>query len=170
MQNVILIGFMGAGKTTVGQALAQSCSLAFADTDQLIEAKTNRTISAIFKEQGEEAFRRMETELLQDLLSEERPAVYSVGGGLPIREENRTLLRRLGTVIYLTIKPDTVLERLKGDTTRPLLSGEHVRERVEELLWLRDPVYRETAHWSVSVDGKTVSALVEEILTCLNPE
>lgn len=170
MQNVILIGFMGAGKTTVGKVLAKRSSLAFADTDQLIEAKAGQTISAIFKEQGEAAFRQLETALLRNLLSEGLPAVYSVGGGLPMQEENRALLRQLGTVIYLTIKPDTVLERLKGDTTRPLLSGENVRERVEQLLWLRDPVYRETAHWSLAVDGKTAEELAEEILTFLKSE
>lgn len=168
MKNIILIGFMGAGKTTIGQALAQQCGLIFEDTDQLIETKAGKTISAIFAEQGEEVFREMETALLEDLLSREDGAasVYSVGGGLPMREENRMLLKKLGTVIYLTIQPDTVLERLKGDTTRPLLAGDNVRERVEGLLTQRDPFYRAAAHHQVSVDNKGISELVEEILAC----
>lgn len=165
MQNLILIGFMGAGKTTVGQALAKSRGLRFADTDQLIEARAGQTISDLFAEQGEAAFRDMETALLKDLRSDDRPTVYSVGGGLPMREENRMLLSQLGTVIYLTIQPETVLRRLEGDTTRPLLSGTGVRERVEKLLAVRDPFYREAAQILVSVEEKTVSDLVEEIWT-----
>ena len=81
-----------------------------------------------------------------------------------MREENRKLLKRLGRVVYLTITPDTVLTRLKGDTTRPLLAGSNVRERVEELLSLRDPLYREASHVCVATDGKALSRIVEEIL------
>lgn len=81
-----------------------------------------------------------------------------------MREENRELLKQLGRVVYLTITPDTVLTRLKGDTTRPLLAGTNVRERVEALLSLRDPLYREASHVSVATDGKALSRIVEEIL------
>lgn len=165
MQNVILIGYMGAGKTTIGQALAQKYQLAFEDTDQLIEKKAGRLISEIFAQEGEAVFRDMETALLEELLSEKKKeaVVYAVGGGLPMREENRELLRKLGTVIYLTVQPDTVLERLKGDTTRPLLAGEHVRERVEQMLALRDPFYCEASHCRIAVDGKEISEIVREI-------
>ena len=172
--DIILIGFMGAGKTTVGQALAKSAGMAFADTDQMIEKKAGKEVKAIFSEDGEETFRRMETGLLRQLLQEKeekraagkpkKATVYSVGGGLPMREENRELLKQLGRVVYLTITPDTVLTRLKGDTTRPLLAGTNVRERVEALLSLRDPLYREASHVSVATDGKALSRIVEEIL------
>ena len=171
--DIILIGFMGAGKTTVGQALAQTFGLEFADTDQLIEKQAGKKISEIFSEDGEETFRRMETELLEELVRRKEvregtqsahPVVYSVGGGLPMREENRRLLKRLGRVFYLTITPDTVLERLQGDTTRPLLAGEHVRERVEGLLSFRDPMYREACHVEVAADRKDLPRIVEEIM------
>lgn len=172
--DIILIGFMGAGKTTVGQALAKSAGMEFADTDQMIEKRAGKEVRAIFSEDGEETFRRMETGLLQELVKEQeakttteentKATVYSVGGGLPMREENRKLLKRLGRVVYLTITPDTVLTRLKGDTTRPLLAGSNVRERVEELLSLRDPLYREASHVCVVTDGKALSRIVEEIL------
>lgn len=171
MQDMIMIGFMGAGKTTVGQALAKICGMTFEDTDQLIEKKAGMAISEIFSVQGEDAFRKMETDLLKELIAKKETlvkadagTVYSVGGGLPMREENRGLLKQLGKVVYLTITPDTVLDRLKGDTTRPLLAGDNVRERVETLMTLRDPFYKEASHLCVAVDGKEVSRIVEEIL------
>lgn len=174
MQDMIMIGFMGAGKTTVGQALAKTCGMTFEDTDRLIEKKAGMAISEIFSVQGEDAFRKMETDLLKELIAkketvvkagkEDAGTVYSVGGGLPMREENRGLLKQLGKVVYLTITPDTVLDRLKGDTTRPLLAGDNVRERVETLMTLRDPFYKEASHLCVAVDGKEVSRIVEEIL------
>lgn len=171
--DIILIGFMGAGKTTVGRELAKICKMTFADTDQMIVDKAGMAITEIFSAQGEEVFRKMETDLLKELIQKNadgntalRPAgtVYSVGGGLPMREENRALLKQLGHVVYLTSTPDTVLERLKGDTTRPLLAGDNVRERVETLLSYRDPFYKEASHQQVATDGKELSRIVEEVL------
>lgn len=163
-QNLIFIGFMGAGKTSVGQAVAEKLGWPLLDTDQMIEKAAGMTISRIFAEQGEQAFRETETAVLRQLLQETGQAVISVGGGLPLREENRQLLEQLGKVVFLQVKPETVLKRLQGDTTRPLLSGEHVKERVQELLSYRDPIYRAAAHLVVDVDGKEVSRIAEEII------
>lgn len=172
-KDIILIGFMGAGKTTVGKELAASCDMVFEDTDQMIVEKAGMPITDIFSTWGEEFFREIETELLRELLKEKKereekeekrkPSVYSVGGGLPVREENRELLKQLGHVVYLTITPDTVLERLKGDTTRPLLQGDNVRDNVEKLLAFRDPLYRDASHQQVVTDGKDLSEIAEEI-------
>ncbi len=160
--NVILIGFMGAGKTTVGRALAQETGADFRDTDQMIEEEAGCTVSGIFESRGEQEFRNMETELLRRLVRKKeagvlgRPAVYSVGGGLPLREENRELLRRLGRVIYLKISPEGVLSRLRGDVTRPLLQGDNVQEKVEALMTQREPVYAAAADSVICVDERKI--------------
>lgn len=165
--HVIMTGFMGAGKTTVGKALARKQQIPFLDTDQLIEKKAGMTISRIFETQGEEAFRKMETSVLEDLLKRDDRTVISVGGGLPLRDENRELLWKLGTVVYLQVKPETVLERLKGDNTRPMLQGGEAGERVRSLLAYRTPLYQKGANLVVDVDDKTVSKIAEEIIELL---
>lgn len=162
-QNLILIGFMGAGKTSVGKAYAKASGRMLLDTDQLIEAEAGMSISDIFALQGEPAFRRAETAVLERLLKETRKAIISVGGGLPLLEQNRIILKQLGTVVFLKIKPETVLERLKGDRSRPLLQGGQVEKRVEELLAYRNPLYMEAAHQVIDVDGKSLEALVTEL-------
>lgn len=162
-RKLILIGFMGAGKTSVGAAYAEKYGIPMVDTDARIEEKTGMIVSDIFATLGEETFRHLETQVLQDLLEEPGPMIISVGGGLPLREENRELLNQLGTVICLKVTPDTVLKRLKGDTTRPLLQGGDVRHRVEELLATRNPLYETAANGSVIVDGKNFDQIVEEL-------
>ncbi len=162
-QNVVLIGFMGAGKTSVGRAYADATDSPLLDTDQMIEAEAGMTISDIFAVQGEPAFRQTETRVLLKLLAETDRAVISVGGGLPLLEQNRVLLKELGTVVFLRVQPETVLERLKGDTTRPLLMGENVEQRVRELLAYRNPLYQMAAHRIIDVDGKTPEEIAAEI-------
>lgn len=163
MKHVILIGFMGAGKTTVGTACARMFGLPLLDTDQMIEEMAGTTISEIFAKQGETAFRRIETAVLKALLERKETAVISVGGGLPLLEENRRMLKQIGTVIYLEVSPETVLSRLKGDTTRPLLQGGDAREKVYDMIGRRDPIYRQAADLIVNVDGREVEKIAEEL-------
>ena len=102
--------------------------------------------------------------MLWALFKENEPRVISVGGGLPLRAENRELLKQLGTVVLLDVSVDTVLERLGGDvSSRPMLRGDDVRGRVEELMAFRRPVYRETCHRTVDVNGRTVEEIAAEI-------
>lgn len=162
-ENIILIGFMGAGKTSVGKAFARRHGLPLLDTDQLIEEEAGMTISRIFAEQGEEAFRRAESAVLGRLLEETDHAVISVGGGLPLLEANREILKKLGTVVFLRVRKRTVLKRLAGDNTRPLLQGDGVEEKVERLLEYRNPLYEQASHLVVDVDGKTVRRIVDEV-------
>lgn len=166
-ENIILIGFMGAGKTSVGQHFAKQHNLPFVDIDRIIETTAGMSISDLFAKKGETEFRRRETETLKRLLDTEtvvpRKTMISVGGGLPLREENRELLKQLGTVVYLKVSPETVVERLKGDTTRPLLMGENVNERVAELIAKREAFYIEAAHKVIEVDGKDFNEISEEI-------
>lgn len=166
-QNVILIGFMGAGKTRVGGAYAAEAGSPLLDTDQMIEIEAGMSISDIFATQGEPAFRRAETRVLEKLLAETDRSVISVGGGLPLLEQNRVILRQLGTVVFLRVQPETVLARLKGDTTRPLLMGENVEQKVRELLAYRNPLYEAAAHCVIDVDGKTPEEIAAEIASVM---
>lgn len=162
---VILIGYMGAGKTTVGRLLAEQEGLCFCDTDAMIEERERRTISEIFASDGEAAFRDMETELIKKLIEEKlSDTVLSVGGGLPVREENRKLLQELGTVIYLMASKETIVKRVEGSDNRPLLKGENLMEKVGRMLSERDPLYRQAAEFLIETDGKTVEILVKEIV------
>ena len=163
-RNLILIGFMGAGKTSVGQAYARQYGLPIIDTDQRIEEAAGMAIADIFAAQGEDAFRKLETGVLNQLLAHTDHAIISVGGGLPLREENRALLKQLGCVVYLDVSPETVMERIGGDVSdRPMLQSEDVEGRIRELLSFRRPVYVKASHIVVDVNGRKVDEIVEEI-------
>lgn len=163
-KNIILIGYMGCGKTTLGKKLSYRERVALLDTDKMIEQKQDKTISEIFKIQGEEAFRQMETDCLKEIAGYMDRYIISVGGGLPLREENRKLLKELGCVIYLRAKPDTIYGRLKNDVTRPLLQGDDPEKKIREMLLVRGPVYEQAADAVVDVDEKGYEAILKEIL------
>lgn len=163
MENVILIGFMGCGKTTVGLKLSYRLRRTVIDTDKEIEREEKRTISDIFATDGEPCFRDMETACLKRLLESADGRIISVGGGLPMRKENRALLHELGQVFYLRAKGETIYERLKGDTTRPLLQGNDPLTKIRTLLGERDPYYREAADVVITVDGKSFDQILDEI-------
>ncbi len=167
-EHIVLIGFMGAGKSTVGRLLSEKLSIQLLDTDAMIEARAGMTISEIFSVRGEDAFRAIETDVLKELAQRQQPAVISTGGGMPMREENRRALRELGSVVYLQVKPETVCERLANDTVRPLLAGGDRRQKVETLLAQRGPVYEETAQLKVDADSQKPEAVAEEILVKLH--
>ena len=166
MKNFVLMGFMGAGKTTVGKELAKAMDCEFIDTDERIEMEQGCKISEIFSTEGETAFRDMETDLLKRLQEQKEGFVLSIGGGMPVREENRALLRNLGTVVYLKTSKEEIIRRLSGDTNRPLLQGGALEEKVTSLMNAREQIYIETAHKDILTDGKTPLELVED-LKCL---
>ena len=158
------MGFMGAGKTTIGRKLAKALECEFIDTDERIETEQERKISDIFAEDGEVAFRDMETELLKHLQNREKRFVLSIGGGMPVREENRTLLRNLGNVVYLKTSKAEIIRRVSGDKNRPLLQGGDLDEKVTNLMKAREQIYKDTAHKEVVTDGKNPQKVVNEIL------
>ena len=165
MKNIILIGFMGCGKTSVGKRLAQTLECEFLDTDELIEKEQQRTISEIFATDGEAAFREMETECLRSLLNQPgEGVVLSVGGGLPIREANRSLLKELGDVVLLQVTPDVVYKRLRNDKTRPLLQDKNPRGRIWDLMSARKSFYEDAATHIVDADERTFDEIVADIL------
>lgn len=163
-RNLVLIGFMGSGKTSVGLKLSYRLRMAVEDTDKLIERREGRRISDIFDQQGEEYFRQQETALLEELAEQKFSRIYSVGGGTPVREENRKLLKKLGKVIYLRARPETVYDRLKGDTTRPLLQCENPLERIRELMESRREAYEECADVIIDVDELGMDAILSRIM------
>ena len=164
-KNIVLIGFMGCGKSTVGKKLAGALGFEFSDTDAMIEEAYGKTISAMFAEDGEEYFRNAETELLQKLSSEAKGLVLATGGGMPMREENAALLKKIGTVIFLETKIETILERLQNDTGRPLADGEDREARLRPLYEKRLPVYRAAADYILDTEEKSFYAIIEEIKT-----
>lgn len=163
MNNIILIGFMGCGKTSVGIRLSYQLRRAFLDTDKLIERAQGKEISEIFAEVGEAGFRDMETQLLRDMIGTEQGKIISTGGGLPIREQNRKLLKELGTVVYLKLKPETVYERLKEDTKRPLLQCADPLQRIRTLMAEREAAYAAAADMTLLVDTKDFDTIIKEI-------
>lgn len=170
MENIILIGFMGCGKTSVGIRLSYRLRRTMIDTDNTIERMQQMTVSEIFARLGEEEFRKMETRCLKELQKESACQIISVGGGLPLRSENRELLKQLGTVVYLRVTAETVCERLAGDTSRPLLQGEHPEEKVRMLLRERSPIYEEAADIVIDADGKDFDTIIDELLRLTGQE
>lgn len=164
MNHVILIGFMGCGKSSVGKALADAMGIPFVDTDGMIEEQAGRKINDIFREDGEEYFRELETSVLKQLLSAQERKVIAVGGGLPVREINREYLKRLGTVVYLLAKVETLTGRLEGDDTRPMLRGGELKKRIETLMDARGELYGEAADVRVETDDKDFEQIVKEIM------
>lgn len=165
-KNIVLTGFMGSGKTSVGLRLSYRLRRPVEDTDKLIERREGRTISEIFAREGEEYFRSLETKLLEELVEKRSHTIFSVGGGTPVRPENRELLKRLGLVVLLRIRPETVYQRLKEDTTRPLLQCEDPQERIRELMESRREAYEACAHLILDVDEMEM----DEILTQIEKE
>ncbi|ASK28422.1 shikimate kinase [Neisseria chenwenguii] len=143
--NLILIGLMGAGKTTLGKHLAQMLGRPFYDSDHEICTASGVSIPTIFEVEGEQGFRNRETAMLKKLAAEHN-IVLSTGGGAVLREENRDCLRNNGTVVYLHTLPEILLERTRYDTNRPLLKVADPLAKLQELYTARDALYRKTAH------------------------
>lgn len=162
--NLILIGFMGSGKSTLGRYLNKTKNRGFLDTDEYIEKEQQRSISDIFATDGEEAFRDMETKLIKKLLIDNyRDTVFGLGGGMPIREENGELLKQLGTVVYLRATVDTLVGRLSGDDKRPLLKGGDLREKIENLMAKRAAIYEKRADLIIDTDDLELDDVYERI-------
>ncbi len=174
MSNIILIGFMGSGKTTFGKWLAGSWNMGFCDTDELIEAKEDRTINDIFSKKGEEYFRDLETEMIKALIDERvdrvpqnmgltESAVISVGGGLPVRPVNRELMHRLGICVYLRTSKEELVRRLQSDTTRPLLAGGRLEEKISSLMAARRDIYESVADLILDTDNMSFEAMADTV-------
>jgi len=162
--HIFLIGFMGAGKSTAAKALGEKTHRPVYEMDEIIENTAGMSVSDIFSLQGEEAFRSLETESLKALKG--KPAgIVSCGGGIVTRKENIPLMKSLGTVVLLQVRPETVVERLKSEKeNRPLLKGEDSGSRIRKLMESRRKAYEEAADITVSTDGRPINRICAEIL------
>jgi shikimate kinase len=163
MKRIYLTGFMGAGKTTIGQRLAERLHVPMIDTDDYIEQCIGKPIKRIFAEEGEAAFRQYEREFLRTLPPDR--IIVTTGGGMVIQKENRDWMRQTGTVIYLHCEFAEIVKRLADDDTRPLLSQHH-RDGLESLWKQRLPYYHE-ADWVIDTTGKSIEQIVEEIISLI---
>jgi shikimate kinase len=142
IQNLALIGFMGTGKSSVGRMAADALHFTFLDTDTVIQARAGKSISDIFQQDGEPAFREWEHRVV-DELTKRRRTVIATGGGLPINPENLTSLKTHALVVCLWASPATILERVSGHSHRPLLNEPNPKEKIQELLAVRGPFYKQ---------------------------
>lgn len=164
-KNLILIGFMGSGKSTVGRELHSRLGYELVDMDTVIEQREGRPIARIFEESGEEYFRDLETELLKELNDGSGGRrIISTGGGVVGREENRELLRHMGYVIWLHAPVNVIYERTSRNRERPLLQTENPIAKIEALMEKRQPWYEETAHLKVDTTGLDGGELAVGIL------
>ncbi len=161
--NIFLVGMMGAGKTTVGRLLANSLEKNFYDSDREIQKRTGVSIPIIFEIEGEAGFRKRETEMLSELVKIGN-IVLATGGGAVLSAENREMLKRSGTVIYLRATIDDLWRRTRHDKNRPLLQTHDPRTKLTELYTQRDPLYRETAHIIVE-SGKRSARHLAQLLS-----
>jgi shikimate kinase len=167
-QNIFLVGLMGAGKSTIGRHLAKSLGLEFVDSDHEIERRTGASIPLIFDVEGEAGFRQREKKVI-DELSRRSGIVLATGGGVVLDADNRARLRERGQVVYLYATVEQLLARTAKDRNRPLLQTADPRARLQELLKLRDALYREVADVVVDTGGRTARSAEREILAKIRP-
>lgn len=153
--NLYLVGLMGSGKTTVGRILSKRLGLSFLDTDREVEERTGVSIPTIFEIEGEDGFRRRESQVVEDC-SKMTNTIVATGGGVVLRPENRAFLRKSGVVIYLNVPPRILCERTRADKNRPLLRVDDPLAKLQQLFAARDPLYREVA--DLVIDGSRVNA------------
>ena len=166
-ENIVLIGFMGCGKSTVGRELHHRLGYPLVDMDQVIEQRAGKPITAIFAEEGEPAFRDMETVLLKELSDPAAPRrVISTGGGIVGRAENRTLLKNLGYVVWLHAPAAVIHARTNKSHSRPLLHTEDPAAKIRTLMAEREPFYQETAHLKLDTTGLRGDELATGIVEC----
>jgi shikimate kinase len=178
-RHLALVGMMGAGKSTVGAECARRLERPFVDVDDLVEATTGRSVAEIFGTDGEAAFRSLEHLALADAVASPAPLVIAAGGGAVLDPENRRLLARSCTVVWLQADPDELARRVaphaergeaRGDPDRPLLAGGNPRETLERLTSLRAPAYEAVADAVVDTGGRSVvqvaDAVLEELARC----
>lgn len=160
-RNIVLVGFMGTGKTVTGRALARRTGLELVDMDSLIEERQEKTIPEIFAQDGEPAFRKMERELVQEL-SKRSGLIISTGGGIVLNPDNIADFEKTGLVVCLNASPEMIFQRLENDTSRPLLSGDK-KGQISALLEKRKPLYAAIAH-GIPTDGLTDEQTADRIL------
>ncbi|RKY05075.1 shikimate kinase [Candidatus Poribacteria bacterium] len=165
MANIVLIGFMGTGKTSVGKKLSEILGYPMVDVDELIEQELRMSIPEIFKRFGERFFRDVEAEMIKKVSQLDRH-IIATGGGSVLREENWANLRRNGVIFCLNATPEEIWRRVSGFSHRPLLNVPDPMGAIRELLRIRAPYYAKADH-QIDTTGKSIDQVVEEILEIL---
>ena len=163
--NVVLCGMMGVGKSTVGMKVAELMKRLWLDTDTAISDRYG-SINDIFEYYGEAHFRNLESELTHEL-SEKDGLVISTGGGLALKRENAELLKKKGKIFFLKASLDTLLTRVQGDDTRPLLKNVNAKEKLQQLILERTPRYEHVADYKIETDGKSAEEVAREIVALM---
>ena len=162
MRNIVLLGFMGTGKTAVGKKVARKLKMEYLDVDDLIEKETGISISEIFSRFGEKHFRDLESKMAEKVAQYENK-VMATGGGIVLKKENMDNLRKKGTLICLIATPELILKRTKAEHHRPLLEVDYPSATIKELLKFRAPYYAQ-ADYSIDTSPLTIDQVVEEVL------
>lgn len=169
-KNISLIGFMGSGKTTVGKILADRLNFLFIDLDKVIELAEDKTVSEIFKSEGEKYFRDIESEVVKKIYINEN-CVFACGGGIVEREENMDFIKQNSLIAYLYISPQQAFERLKNVENRPLLRNasdqDSRKEIISNLISKRDILYKNNSNFNINTDNKSPEYITEEIVKIL---
>ncbi|MFY7858312.1 MAG: shikimate kinase [Limnohabitans sp.] len=161
--SIIFVGLPGSGKTTIGRQLGRRLGLPFVDSDHVIEHQLGCSIREFFAREGEDSFRDVEQQVL-DELTQSHAGVIATGGGAVLREANRRHMHERGHVIYLRSAPEDVFRRVRHDTARPLLQVDDPLARLRSLFEARDPLYREAAHFVIETGRPSVATLVNMII------
>lgn len=169
MNNLFLIGFMGCGKSTIAAGLQYQYGFQVREMDQIIVEREGKAIPQIFEESGEQYFRDLETDILKEICVNDGQVV-SCGGGVVLRAQNVSAMKKSGTIILLTASAETILRRVSNDTNRPLLQGKKTVKDISELLEQRWPKYESVADIVISTDNKSVQDICEEIVERLTKE
>jgi shikimate kinase len=162
MKNIVLIGFMGTGKSVVGKRLAKELKMRFVSTDDIIEKRERRAIAKIFEESGEPYFRNIEREVVKEASALDN-VVIAAGGGVVLNEENMINLKANGTIVSLSASPQVIYERTKKYKTRPLLNVPDPVAKIKELMEARTPFYKR-ADYQIDTSNKTVAEIAREII------
>ena len=168
MKNIILIGFMGTGKSVIGKKLAQRLKMSFIDTDNLIEEKIELTIPQIFSKFGESYFSKLEKSVIQEVVKREN-TVISAGGGAVLDVENRENFKSNGYVICLSASPEMIIKRMNKANYRPLLKGDDLKQKVEDLLFSRSSFYAQ-ADYTIDTSNLNPKEVVKKICSILTSD
>lgn len=166
MSHVLLVGFMGAGKTTVARLVSRQLGRPAVDLDAVIEAVAGRSVREIFEDMGEDAFRELERAQLVGLSSAE-PSIVACGGGIVVRDENRSALKDMGLVIYLRVSAGETLARVGADASRPLLSGPGGVIAATRLLEARESLYSAVADVTIDTVGRSVDDVAKDVVVAI---
>ena len=163
MNHIVIIGFMGSGKTRVGKRLAKDFDIPFIDIDRVVTRKMNLSAKEIFDRFGEPFYRALETTAVKALIEDPEQKIISLGSGLPMQEQNEKYIKKLGTVVYLKGSYATLKKRLENSSNNPLIEGDDKEDKIKKLLKQRDPVYTKFADIEMITGDKPFEELIAQL-------